>query len=277
MRPRGVLTPTRLVRGGAAAALLVLSACYYGKVEAGRAYDERRLRVFRSERAGACFCVSGARCDSPESGYPASPDVERARVGERCCTSSNCSYGLACDAQAAPSICAPLDAVAENEAVASCAATAPKVWERASPAECGRGGRDAPGYEPLRWAVGPNIDRVRYVTTADRATLRSIERGVFLVLSGSGSGSRGSGPSTLPPSVEMLRAVLAQVEPSVEVVVAEKRCLARDLITLLKLRCDERGDGEVAWVRHGKLIATTGYGFHPEAILPNTQQLLSLP
>ena len=101
------------------------------------------------------------------------------------------------------------------------------------------------------------------------------ERGVFLVLSGAGSRARGS--STPPPSIEMLREVLGRVGSSVEVVVAEKRCLSKDLITILKLRCDERGDGELAWVRHGEVIAKTGYGFHPEKIVPNTQRLLSLP
>jgi hypothetical protein len=118
-------------------------------------------------------------------------------------------------------------------------------------------------------------DRANDVTAADRGTLQSIERGVFLVLSGRGSSALT--PSKLPPSIHMLREVLSEVEPPLEVVVAEKRCLAKELIALLKLRCDERGDGEVAWVRHGKIIATTGYGFHPERVGPNTRQLLSLP
>ena len=255
--------------------MLVISACYHGKVEASHESAERDLRAFKAAKEVACFCVSGARCDSPESGYPASPNVEPAGRGEHCCTSWNCEHGLVCDPQAVPSVCAPIDAVAERETLASCAATAPKVWDQTSPTACAMRGRDSPVYESLRWAVGPNIDRIRYVTAADQATLQSIERGVFLVLSG--AGSRAWGSSTLPPSIEMLREVLATVGPSIEVVVSEKRCLAKGLITLLKLRCDERGDGEVAWVRHGEVIATTGYGFHPEKIVPNTQQLLSLP
>ena len=241
-----------------------------------RAEHARDREAFEAARQYRCICVSGGRCDSPESGHPEySYSFQLARAGERCCTSRNCGDGLACDPLQSPSVCAPVEAVAEKEVVASCAATGPKIWELASPTACGAGGRDSRGYESLRWAVGPNIDRVRYVAAADRATLESIESGIFLVLSG--AGSRASRSSRLPPAVEMLREVLGQVGSEVEVVVAEKRCLAQDLVALLKLRCDERGDGEVAWIRHGKIVATTGYGFHLEKIGPNTELLLSPP
>jgi hypothetical protein len=276
MRRTDVRPQKRIVGAIAAAALLVVSACLPdGKIEASRRAAEEDLRSFRAGRDNACLCVSGARCNSAESGYPESPYVKPAANGERCCMLHDCGEGLVCDPLVAPSVCAPIDAVAEKETLASCAATAPKVSDEASPTACAIGGRGSRGYESLRWAVGPGIDRVRYVTAADRATLQSIERGVFLVLSGQGSSALT--PSKLPPSIHMLREVLSEVEPPLEVVVAEKRCLAKELIALLKLRCDERGDGEVAWVRHGEIIATTGYGFHPERVGPNTRQLLSLP
>jgi hypothetical protein len=264
------------VRTVALMVLLLASSCFQGgKVEAAREHEEKDRKEFEAARQTACVCVSGTRCDSPASGYPESPNARPAGRGERCCTSRHCGEGLSCDPTAAPTVCAPIEDVARKETLASCAPAAPKMWERTSAEGCATRGRDAPGYEALRRAMGRELDRARYVTAADRATLQSIERGVLVVLSG--AGSRALSPSVVPPSIDVLRQVLRQVAPPLEVLVAEKRCLTQEIIELLKLRCDDRGDGEVAWVRHGEVIATTGYGFHPEAIAPNTRRLLSLP
>jgi hypothetical protein len=269
----GMRAPVRTL---ALVVLLIPCACFQGgKVEASREHQERDRKEFEAAKETGCVCVSGVRCDSPGSGYPKSPNARLAEKEEPCCASRHCGAGLSCDPNMRPSICLPIDAVARRETLASCAPSAPKIWEQASPASCAARGRDAPGYEALRRALGPQLDRARYVTAADRATLQSIERGVLVVLSG--AGSRALSPSVVPPSIDMLREVLRQVEPPLDVFVAEKRCLTQELIELLKLRCDDRGDGEVAWVRSGEVIATTGYGFHPEAIAPHTRRLLSLP
>jgi hypothetical protein len=265
-----------LGRGVATASLLVLPSCWSGMAEMAREYRAERERAFEAHKA-ACFCASGARCDSLGSGYPESPWVGPASAGQRCCISANCAEGLVCDTHAAPApdVCAPIEVVAEKETIASCAESAPKIWDREPALGCRLTARDSRGYEALRWSSGSNIDRIRYIVAADVATLSSIDRGVFVVLSG--AGSRALGPTKVPPSIWMLRELLGKTDPSLDVVVAEKHCLTKDLVVRLKLRCDDRGDGEMAWIRRGEIVATTGYGFHPEKIEPNTQRLLSLP
>jgi hypothetical protein len=34
------------------------------------------------------------------------------------------------------------------------------------------------------------------------------------------------------------------------------------------------GAGETAWIRNGRIVLTSGYGYHPECFEPNTLQLL---
>jgi hypothetical protein len=165
------------------------------------------------------------------------------------------------------------DTVAERETRASCADA--NAMEPVPGRGCETNGANWVGYESLKTSLGPGVARARHVAVADASTLRSIERGVFLVLAGRGSLSHG--PHTLPPSFEMLGHLLAAVPPSIEIVVADKGCIAADLASMLHLHCDNRGDGETAWVRNGRILATTGFGFHPEKIQGNTSALEAAP
>jgi hypothetical protein len=73
-----------------------------------------------------------------------------------------------------------------------------------------------------------------------------------------------------------MKRVLAEIDVAgrIELVVIDvDGCTQLVNLPELGVRVLGGGYGEAAWVRNGRIIATTGRGFHPECFLENTRAL----
>lgn len=114
------------------------------------------------------------------------------------------------------------------------------------------------------------LERIRYVPEADAATVRSIRRGVlFLMAFWSGGAVQ---------AFARLTEVLARLDAqgSLELVVADVDG-SPELYELPEFKGKVRGWGETAWVRDGRIVATSGLGLNTACYEPNTLSLLALP
>jgi hypothetical protein len=112
-------------------------------------------------------------------------------------------------------------------------------------------------------------DRIRYVPDADAAAVRSIRRGVLFLM------GFWSGPSV--QAFATLTEVLARVDAGgLELVVADVDG-SPDLYELPEFKGRVHGAGETAWVRDGKVVATSGLGLNTACFEPNTLDLLATP
>jgi hypothetical protein len=113
------------------------------------------------------------------------------------------------------------------------------------------------------------VGRIRYVPDTDASTVRSIRRGVlFLMAFWSGPAVRAFAQLT-----EVLDRLNAE---GVELVVVDVDG-SPDLYELPELKGKVHGAGETAWVRDGRIVATSGLGLNTACFEPNTRALLSRP
>jgi hypothetical protein len=113
------------------------------------------------------------------------------------------------------------------------------------------------------------VERIRYVPDADETTVRSISRGIlFLMAFWSIYSVR---------AFASLTEILARLDADgLELVVADvDRSPGLAAIPELKGML-QVGAGETAWVRDGKIIATSGLGVNTACFEPNTLSLLSV-
>lgn len=112
-------------------------------------------------------------------------------------------------------------------------------------------------------------ERIKYVADADENTVRSIDRGVLFLM------AFWSGPSVM--AFAKLTEVLAALESEdLELVVVDVDG-SPDLYELPEFKGQISGSGETAWVRHGKIVNTSGRGMNVECFKPNTLALLAMP
>ncbi len=111
------------------------------------------------------------------------------------------------------------------------------------------------------------VERIRYVPDADERTIRAIARGILFQM------AFWSGPSV--QAFAKLTEVIAQLDPDgrTELVVVDIDG-AESLSAVSEFLGGVRGAGEMAWVRNGSIIATSGPGFNVECFVPNTVLLL---
>ena len=112
------------------------------------------------------------------------------------------------------------------------------------------------------------IDRIKYVPDADAATVRSIRQGIlFLMAFWSVSSVQ---------AFAKLTEILGRLDTgSLELVVVDVDG-SPELYELSELKGKIHGNGETAWVREGKIVATSGLGLNTDCFEPNTLALLSL-
>jgi hypothetical protein len=115
----------------------------------------------------------------------------------------------------------------------------------------------------------PTLDRrTRFYSVSDRAVLTTIQFGVLFVM------AFWSGPARR--AFEELKRVLQAIDTDSRlelVVVDTDGC--EDLYHLPELAKGKlTGAGETAWIRAGKILQTSGHGYHPECFEPYTRQLL---
>jgi hypothetical protein len=112
------------------------------------------------------------------------------------------------------------------------------------------------------------VERIIYHATADEGTVRSIGRGVlFLMAFWSGQSVRAFAKLT-----EVLAALPSD---DLELVVVDVDGSAA-LYELPEFKGLITGAGETAWVRDGRIVATSGLGMNVECFKPNTLALLSM-
>lgn len=111
-------------------------------------------------------------------------------------------------------------------------------------------------------------DRTRFHSEADRAVIETMRCGVLFIM------AFWSGPARV--AFAELKRVLEAVDPSgrLELVVVDTDGCP-DLYTLPEFAGKLAGAGEAAWVRGGRIVRTSGHGYHPECFEPCTRQLLS--
>jgi hypothetical protein len=111
-------------------------------------------------------------------------------------------------------------------------------------------------------------DRVRFLHASDRTVIDSIRLGVlFLMAFWSGTSRKG---------FSHLKRVLSEIDPNsrLELVVVDiDGC--PDLYEAPEFVGNIHGNGEVAWVQDGKVIWTSGLGYHPECFESHTRKLLA--
>lgn len=111
--------------------------------------------------------------------------------------------------------------------------------------------------------------RIRYVPDAGAEIIQSIDRGVlFLMAFWSGGACRAFAALTEAISrlgADDLEVVVVDVDGSPE------------LYEVPEFKGKVHGWGETAWIRHGKIVATSGMGLKIECFRPNTDALLRLP
>lgn len=126
-------------------------------------------------------------------------------------------------------------------------------------------------FDPVK-ALGEfpaaHAGRLRFVSEADRSVFGTISLGVLFVMAWwSGPGRQG---------FLHLKQVLAALDPGgqLEIVVVDTdKC--PDLYECQEFAGQLHGWGEVAWVRDGRVVCTSGTGYHPECFEPHTRQLLA--
>jgi hypothetical protein len=113
------------------------------------------------------------------------------------------------------------------------------------------------------------IERVKYVSDADGGTVRSIRRGVLFMM------AFWSGPSVR--AFSKLTEVVARLDgtAALEFVVADVDG-SPGLYEIPEFKDKIHGWGETAWVRDGKIVATSGLGLNIDCFEPNTAALLSM-
>lgn len=111
--------------------------------------------------------------------------------------------------------------------------------------------------------------RFRYLPAADRSVFQSIRLGVLFIM------AWWSGPSV--HAFAKLKQTLAALDPSgnLELVVVDTDG-APDLDEYPELKGQLHGWGEVAWLHDGRIVSTSGLGFHPECFEPKTREIISL-
>jgi hypothetical protein len=112
------------------------------------------------------------------------------------------------------------------------------------------------------------VERIRYVPEADDATVRSIRRGVLFLMAFWSVSAR--------LAFEKLTEVLAELDAGLELVVADVDG-SPALYELPEFKSKVHGYGEAAWVRDGRIVATSGLGVNTACFEPNTRALLSMP
>jgi hypothetical protein len=126
--------------------------------------------------------------------------------------------------------------------------------------------------EGIRWLAKYSrlpMDRIRYVAAADEPTVRSIHRGVLFIMAYWSIHS--------VQAFARLTEVLARLDAEgLEVVVADMDD-SSGLCQLPEFRGKVSGAGETAWVREGRIVATSGLGLNTACFEPRTLALLSLP
>lgn len=119
-----------------------------------------------------------------------------------------------------------------------------------------------------KWSSIP-LERIRYVPDADAEIVQSIERGVlFLMAFWSGGALQAFAALT-----EVLSRLAAD---ELEVVVVDVDG-SSDLYHVPEFEGKVHGWGETAWIRNGKIIATSGVGLNIECFEPNTTALIQIP
>jgi hypothetical protein len=115
----------------------------------------------------------------------------------------------------------------------------------------------------------PTLDgRTRFYSVSDRAVLATIQFGVLFVM------AFWSGPARR--AFYELKRVLEAIDTDgrLELVFVDADG-CEDLYDLPEFAKSKlTSAGETAWIRAGKIIQTSGYGYHPECFEPNTRQLL---
>jgi hypothetical protein len=125
--------------------------------------------------------------------------------------------------------------------------------------------------DPLR-ALGEippsHAARLRFLAEADRSTLDSIRFGVLFVMAFWSGSSR--------KAFAELKRALTECDPTgrLELVVVDTDGCP-ELYELPEFVGKMHGAGETAWVKDGKIVRTSGLGFHPECFRPFTQQLMN--
>jgi hypothetical protein len=111
--------------------------------------------------------------------------------------------------------------------------------------------------------------RTRFLAEADRSVIGPIRLGVLFVM------AFWSGPSR--QGFAKLKDVLAAHDPGgrLEVVVVDTDGCP-DLCDAPEFAGQLHGWGEVAWIRDGRVVRTSGMGYHPECFEPYTRQLLEI-
>ncbi|MDY3557454.1 hypothetical protein R5W24_006645, partial [Gemmata sp. JC717] len=133
------------------------------------------------------------------------------------------------------------------------------------------GARVAEVFDPLK-ALGElpasHASRTRFLPTAERSVFRTIRLGVVFVM------AWWSGPSR--QGFAKLKRVLADLDPGgrLEVVVVDTDGCP-DLYECPEFVGQLHGWGEVAWVREGRVVRTSGMGHRPECFEPFTRELLA--
>ncbi|WP_020474883.1 hypothetical protein [Zavarzinella formosa] len=110
--------------------------------------------------------------------------------------------------------------------------------------------------------------RTRFYPEADRAVIGTIRCGVLFVM------AFWSGPARR--AFAELKRVLETVDPGghLELVVVDTDGCP-DLYDMSEFAGALAGAGETAWVRDGRIVCTSGFGYRPECLEPNTRRLLN--
>jgi hypothetical protein len=129
----------------------------------------------------------------------------------------------------------------------------------------------AEAFDPLKGLgelPASHAGRVRLLPTADRSVFGTIRLGVLFVM------AWWSGPSR--QGFAQLKQVLAALDPGgrLEVVVVDTDGCP-DLYECPEFVGQLHGWGEVAWVRDGRVVRTSGMGYRPECFEPFTRELLA--
>jgi len=113
------------------------------------------------------------------------------------------------------------------------------------------------------------VERIRYHVTADEGTVRSIDRGVLFLM------AFWSVPS-VRAFAKLTEVLAALPSDALELVVVDvDGSAALDELPELKGQITA-GAGQTAWVRNGRIVATSGLRMNVECFKPNTLALLSM-
>ncbi len=109
--------------------------------------------------------------------------------------------------------------------------------------------------------------RTRFYPEADRSIISTIRYGVLFVM------AFWSGSARL--AFAELKRVLEAADPDsrLELIVVDTDGCP-DLYELPEFVGKLAGAGETAWIRDGRIVHTSGLGYHPECFEPYTRQLL---